>query len=77
MFSAPVAGRKMQLFHLIFTEPGKVILVQPCTVCLQNRPIFGPPLCVDILNGSPLKQNSVKGLTNFLRTTVQFSILNC
>ena len=29
-FFAPVAGRKAQLFHLIFTQPGKVILIQPC-----------------------------------------------
>ena len=32
VISAPVAGRKTQLFHLIFTEPGKVILVQPTVV---------------------------------------------
>ena len=28
--SSPVAGRKTQLFHLIFIQPGKVILGQPC-----------------------------------------------
>ena len=29
-FSAPVAGRKTQLFHLLFAQPGKVTLVQLC-----------------------------------------------
>ena len=26
----PVAGRKMEFFHLIFTEPGRSLLVLPC-----------------------------------------------
>ena len=27
----PTAGRRMQLFHLIFTEPGVHLLGHPCT----------------------------------------------
>ena len=30
MFSCLQQVQRMQLFHLIFTEPGKVILVHPC-----------------------------------------------
>ena len=26
----PTAGRRTQFFHPIFTQPGKIILVQPC-----------------------------------------------
>ena len=29
----PAAGRRMQLFHLIFTEPGNRTLAHPCTPC--------------------------------------------
>ena len=29
----------------------------PCPVSPQYRPIFGPPLGADVLNGSPLSQN--------------------
>ena len=36
-FCLPTAGRKTQLFHIIFTEPGKDILEVPC-IC--RREIF-------------------------------------
>ena len=29
-FWLPTAGRRMQFFHLIFTQPWKGLLVQPC-----------------------------------------------
>ena len=29
-FFLPTAGRRTQFFHLIFTQPGKGLLVQPC-----------------------------------------------
>ena len=31
-FCLPTTGRRMQLFHLIFTKPGAHLLVHPCTV---------------------------------------------
>ena len=31
-FCLPTAGRKTQLFHLIFTQPGTHLLEHPCTV---------------------------------------------
>ena len=31
-FCLPNAGRRTQFFHLIFTQPGKSLLVQPCTL---------------------------------------------
>ena len=32
--SLPTAGRKTQLFHIIFTEPGQVNLEVPCSLTL-------------------------------------------
>ena len=34
-FCLPFAGRRTQLFHLIFTEPGAHLLEHPCTVTLS------------------------------------------
>ena len=31
-FCLPTAGRRTQFIDIIFTQPGKVLLVQPCTV---------------------------------------------
>ena len=45
-WSAPVAGRETQLFHFIFTHPGMVILVQPCTDKLHK---CGSDKILDIL----------------------------
>ena len=40
-FSASVAGRKAQLFQLIFTQPGKVIFVHVSTRCtMRNDALF-------------------------------------
>lgn len=36
MFCLSATGRTMQLFHLIFTRPGKVLLVQPRTSRHRN-----------------------------------------
>ena len=30
-FCLPMTGRRTQLFHLIFTQPGAHLLVHPCT----------------------------------------------
>ena len=54
----PAAGRRTQLFHLIFTEPGAHLLVHPCTVFLVKifrhwRNVVSLPLRQYILAISP------------------------
>ena len=35
--SLPAAGRRTQLFHLVFTEPGVHLLVHPCIAIYSIR----------------------------------------
>ena len=40
MFCLPSAGSNLQFFHPIFTQPGKCLLVQPCSLEPPSSPSF-------------------------------------
>ena len=40
MFCLPTAGRRVQLFHLIFTQPGAHLLDTPCISTDRFHPVW-------------------------------------
>ena len=45
----PAAGRRMQLFHIIFTEPGVHLLGHPCIYEYEHKQVGILPFSVEIM----------------------------